>query len=118
MTKGLPSLTTAAQEFVVPRSIPITGPVGFAGLGAGSSSASSTGCGTGCGGADPGASVGRGSGGGAGRRDSQFEGGGTAPGAVLAPGTGEVGACGAGQAAAEVAGGCDQTEVTGASAAG
>src|SRR5205085_10453967 len=58
--KGFPSFTTAAHELVVPRSIPMIGPVGFEGFEFGSSSISSTGC-RAWGGGAPRASVGRGS---------------------------------------------------------
>src|SRR5437867_6236854 len=71
MMNALPSFTTAVQELVVPRSIPMMGP--FRGPVGREGTTSSTIAGRAAG-ADacagwPGASVGRGNGGGAGRRD-------------------------------------------------
>lgn len=106
----------------MPRSIPITGPVGLVGRACGSWSGSSAGSAAGCGCGAPGASVGLGSGGGAGRRDSLLDGGGSAPGAVLPPetraaGAGETGA-GTGFAAGSGAGGAGQAVASGAAGAG
>src|SRR2546421_227389 len=70
---GLPSLTTAAAEFVVPRSMPMIRPF-FAAGGRGAGAASSTTVAS-AGPPAPGASVGRGSGGGAGRREGGGAGG-------------------------------------------
>src|SRR5438067_11193919 len=117
MTKGLPSFTTAAQEFVVPRSIPITGPVGLEGRACGRSSGSSPTSAAGCGCGAPGARVGLGSGGGAGRRESWCDEGGGTPGAVFAPVMRGAGGAG-GVAAGSRAGGAEEAGAWGEGGAG
>src|SRR5918912_305021 len=90
MMKGLPSLTTAAHELVVPRSMPMIGPVrGPAGR-SGTVSSTIVGSASTDGAAVTGPSVGRGSGGGAGRRETG--------GSVFARSPVLVGVCGGGGA--------------------